>query len=277
MSGVIHPTSTPKPFVVSRIWRNYPLILQLTRRDVIGRYRGSLMGVAWSFLNPLLMLTVYTIFFTVAYSPRIGANETGNHGDFVIVLFVGLIIHSFFGDCINRAPSIMVSNANYVKKVVFPLEILPVVTAIAALFHVCVSLLMLLLVQLLLQHTLSWTIIFFPLVMAPFVLMVLGGAWFLSALGVYVRDIGHLTGLLTTVLLFLSPVFFAVDTLPVKIQPWIMINPLTFIIEQSRAVLLHGQIPNLRGLGIYTVVSVLAAWFGLWSFQKLRKGFADVL
>jgi lipopolysaccharide transport system permease protein len=266
-----------KENTLRKIYRHHELIIQLARREVMGRYRGSLMGLAWSFITPLLMLAVYTTFFTVAYSARIGEHGSNNHAEFAIALFVGLMIHGFFSECINRAPNLIVGNVNYVKKVVFPLEILPIVSGGAALFHCVISLSMLLAVQMILNHTLSWTIIFFPVVMAPFVLIVLGGVWFLSAVGVYLRDISNLTGLLATVLLFLSPVFYAVDSLPAKIQPWIMLNPLTFIIEQSRAVLLYNAIPDWNGLAIYTAVSLIVASVGLWCFQKLRGGFSDVL
>lgn len=251
--------------------------MQLARREVIGRYRGSVMGLAWSFLNPLLMLAVYTIFFTVLHGSRIGSVGPTNQADFAITLFAGLIIHGFFAECINRAPSVIVSNANYVKKVVFPLEILPIVNAMAALFHVGVSLTMLVSVQLLLNQTFAWTMIFFPMLILPFALLTLGLSWFLAAIGVYVRDVSQLTVFLTTVLLFLSPVFYAVESLPARVQPFIRANPLTFVIEQSRAVLLHDAIPDWQGLAVYTLMSAVVAGLGLWSFQKMRKGFADVL
>ena len=276
MSGFVEMARTQLTSI-RRIVAHRQLIMQLARREVIGRYRGSVMGLAWSFLNPLLMLAVYTIFFTVLHGSRIGSVGAINQADFAITLFAGLIIHGFFAECINRAPSLIVSNANYVKKVVFPLEILPIVNAMAALFHVGVSLTMLVSVQLLLNQTFAWTMIFFPLLILPFALLTLGLSWFLAAIGVYVRDVSQLTVFLTTVLLFLSPVFYAVETLPARVQPFIRANPLTFVIEQSRAVLLHDAIPDWQGLAVYTLMCAVIAGLGLWSFQKMRKGFADVL
>ena len=236
------------------------------------------MGLAWSFFNPILMLAVYTIFFTVVFQARWGVGtEQSNHADFAIVLFVGLIVHGLFSECLNRAPWLIVQNVNYVKKVVFPLEILPLVISVSALFHAAISLIVLLAAQVLLNQSVSWTFIFFPLVIAPFVFVILGFAWFLAAFGVFVRDIAQATGMLTSVMLFMSPVFYSVSSLPERLQPWLMLNPLTFVIEQSRNVLLYSKVPDWRGLSVYFAVSVAIAWVGFWWFQKTRKGFADVL
>lgn len=263
--------------IFASIWRNRQLIAQLAKREVVGRYRGSIMGLAWSFLNPILMLAVYTIFFTVVFKARWGGSGEQGHADFAIVLFVGLIVHGLFAECLNRAPGLIVQNVNYVKKVVFPLEILPWVTVLSALFHAGISLIVLLVSQLLLTHAVSWTLIFFPLVIAPFVFVILGLAWFLSAFGVFVRDIVHVMGMLTSVMLFMSPVFYPVSSLPAPLQPWLMLNPLTFIIEQSRNVLIKSQLPDWQGLVVYLAISVTVAWVGFWWFQKTRSGFADVL
>lgn len=243
----------------------------------MGRYRGSIMGLAWSFLNPILMLAVYTIFFTVALKARWGIEESQSHADFAIVLFVGLIIHGLFAECMNRAPILITQNVNYVKKVVFPLEILPLVTIASALFHALISIFMLILAQILLNQSVSWTLIFLPFVIFPFVMLISGFAWFLAALGVFVRDIAHIIGMFSTVLLFMSPVFYPLSNLPESIQPWLMLNPLTFIIEQSRDVLIYSRLPNWLGLMTYAMIGLITAWAGFWWFQKVRKGFGDVL
>lgn len=260
----------------TRPWQYRYLLMQLVRREIIGRYRGSYIGLAWSFLNPLLMLAVYVFFFTVAFKGRWGTEE-GPRGSFAIMLFSGLLVHGIFAECITRAPELISRNTNFVKKIVFPLEILPWITVISATFHGFISLLVLLLAQLLLLHTLPWTVIFFPLVIAPFLLIVLGAGWLLAATGVVVRDISQMMGVFTSVMLFLSPVFYPITSLPESVRPWIMLNPLTFVIEQSRAVLLNGALPDWQGLGIYTVISLMLAWIGFVIFQKARKGFADVL
>lgn len=257
--------------------RNRKLIFQMAQREVLGRYRGSIIGLAWSFFNPLLMLTVYTFFFSYVFKSKWGGAQDAGHADFAVVLFVGLIIHGLFAECINRAPLLINSNVNYVKKVIFPLEVFPWIAMGSALFHAGISALVLLALQLIIVGSLQWTIIFFPLVIIPFLLVTLGFSWFLAATGVFVRDIGQTTGMITSVMLFVSPVFYPISSLPSKIHWLVMLNPLTLIIEDSRKVLLFGEMPDWFGLSIYSMVSIIVAWTGFWWFQKTRKGFADVL
>lgn len=259
------------------LWRNRQLIMQMTSREVVGRYRGSVMGLAWSFFNPILMLVVYTFVFSVVFKAKWETTGEQSQTSFAIVLFVGMIVYGLFAEMVNRAPGLILSNVNYVKKVVFPLEILPVVGMGAALFHALISLSVLLLAILLTKGSLAWTAVFFPLVILPLLIATLGVAWFLASIGVFVRDVGQITGMFTTALMFLSPVFYSISALPEKFQFWLMLNPLTFMIEQSRAVMVFGKLPNWPALGIYTIASLAVAWAGFWWFQKTRKGFADVL
>jgi lipopolysaccharide transport system permease protein len=273
-----HPISPHA--MLSSIWANRALILQMSKRDVVGRYKGSLMGLLWSFLNPLLMLAVYTFFFAVVFKSRWGVIPSGGEESktlFAVILFVGMIVHGLLAEVLNRAPTLILSNANYVKKVVFPLEILPVISMVSALFHSAVSLSVLLIVFIIFNGFLHWTIIFIPIIILPFVIFTMGVAWMLASLGVYARDVGQTIGLAMTVMMFLSPVFYPITSLPVEFRPWILANPLTFIIEQARTVLIWGQLPNWFGLFKYTVASSLVSWFGFMWFQKTRKGFADVL
>lgn len=249
----------------------------MSRREVVGRYRGSVMGLAWSFLNPVLMLTVYTFVFSVVFKARWGAGGEEGKTEFAIILFVGMIVHGLFAECVNRAPGLILSNVNYVKKVVFPLEILPMVAMGSALFHTVVSLMVLLAAMLLLNGNMHWTCLLLPIILLPFVIAILGFAWLLASLGVFLRDVSQTIGMLTTIMMFLAPVFYPVSTLPEKYQTWLMINPLTFIIEQSREVLIWGRFPDWAGLAIYFIISFTIAWAGFWWFQKTRKGFADVL
>lgn len=259
------------------LWRNRTLVHQLVRREVIGRYRGSVLGIAWSFFNPALMLVVYTFVFSVVFNVRWGMGDDENRAGFAIVLFVGMIVHGLFAEVANRAPSLILSNVSYVKRVVFPLEILPWTAMGTALFQAGISTLVLLLAQLLLMQKLPWTALFFPLVLLPLVLGTMGIGWFFTALGVYFRDIGQAIGILTTVLLFTSPIFYPVSALPERLQPFIYLNPLTFIIEESRKVLLFGQFPNWGGWVLSLVLGLGVAWVGFWWFQKTRRGFADVV
>nr|WP_279291052.1 ABC transporter permease [Pseudomonas sp. S25] len=248
----------------------------MTKREVIGRYRGSIMGLAWSFFNPVLMLAVYTFVFSEIFQARWVGQETGK-GGFAILLFVGMIVHGLFSECANRSPALIISNSNYVKKVVFPLEILTVVTLGSALFHTLVSLVVLLAAQFLLTQQLQVSALFFPLILLPLVIATSGVSWGLSALGVYLRDVGQVIVVLTTVLLFLSPVLYPVAALPAAYQPWLKLNPLTYIIEESRNVLLLGKFPQWDSLATAMLIALAIAAAGFWFFQKTRKGFADVI
>lgn len=272
----VQPTSLRA--MAASLWRHRALILQLTRRDVIGRYQGSAMGLAWSFFNPVLMLLVYTFVFSEIFKSRwggIGGNDSKTL--FALVLFVGMIVLSLFSEVLNRAPGLILSNVNYVKKVVFPLEIMPVVTMAATLFHGMVSLIVLLAAFALFNGYVQWTAVFLPLVLLPLVVLTTGLAWILASLGVFLRDVGQTIVIVTTLLMFLSPVFYPITAVPEDFRAIIMANPLTFIIEQAREVLIWGHTPDWVGLAIYLVSAILVAWAGFAWFQKTRKGFADVL
>lgn len=270
-----HPTSPIS--LVRNLWRQRDLILQLTKRDVIGRYKGSVMGLLWSFANPILLLAMYTFVFSVVFKARWGIGGGDSKSEFAVLLFVGMIVHGLFAETLVRAPSLILSNINYVKKIVFPLEILPVVAMGASAFHAMVSLLVLAAALVLLYGSLHWTVIFVPFILLPLVMLSLGIAWILASLGVFLRDVAHPIGLLMTILLFASPVFYPVSALPENIQPWLIVNPLTFIIEQARNVLILGQLPNTQGIVLYFLISVAVAWLGYAWFQKTRKGFANVV
>lgn len=259
------------------IWCNRQLITQMTKREVVGRYKGSVLGLAWSFFNPLIMLFIYTFIFSVVFKSRWGVSAEETRTQFAIVLFVGIIVHGLFAEVINRAPTLIISNVNFVKKVVFPLDILPSVAICAALFHCLISLGVLMAAFLLFNGYVNWTIIFIPLVLMPLVIFTLGIAWMLASLGVFLRDLGQTTGIITMMMLFFSPIFYPVTALPLELRSWIMANPLTLIIEQAREVIIWGNLPDWIGLGIYSLIAFVVAWIGYAWFQKTRKGFADVL
>ena len=259
------------------LWRNRRLSLQMIRREVVGRYRGSVFGLAWSFFNPIVLLAIYTFVFSEIFKMRWGVNEDESKAQFAVVLFAGIVIYSLFAEVLVRAPTMIVSNVNYVKRVVFPLEILPVIAVGTALFHSVVSLGVLVVAFVLFNGYLHWTVVFAPIILLPFVLLTLGVAWILASLAVFLRDVGQTIGIITMALMFLSPVFYPVTALPERLRPWLMLNPLTFIIEQAREVLIWGHVPKWSGLGLYTLVAVLVCWMGYAWFQKTRTGFADVL
>jgi lipopolysaccharide transport system permease protein len=266
--------------MLGALTRNRQLIGQLTKREIFARYKGSIMGVAWSFINPLFLLTIYTFVFSTVFKARWGSgvsSMTESKAEFALILFAGLIIHGFCAECINSAPKLIISNVNYVKKVVFPIEVLSVTSVLNGLFHLAVSLTVLLATQLFFTHSLPLTALYFPVVIIPLIFLMVGLSWLLAALGTYIRDIGQVTGMVVTALLFLSPVFYPISALPEEYQAWLYINPLTAIIENTRAVLLFGQLPDWHSLAISLSVGLLVCCLGYAFFQKTRAGFADVL
>jgi lipopolysaccharide transport system permease protein len=267
--------ATPVEMVAS-LWRNRSLIHASTKREVLSRYRGSTLGLLWSFLNPFCMLVVYTFVFSEIFKARWNSGS-GSKTEFALVLFAGLIVFNLFTECINRAPSQILSNPSYVKKVVFPLEILPFVGLLSALYHMLISLGVWLLVYFVLFGMPHPTVLYLPLIVIPFVLFIMGLSWSLASLGVYLRDVGQFIGVITTVILFLSPVFYPASALPETYRHLLYLNPLTPVIEQTRAVLYFGQSPDLIMLSVYWLVSLVISWLGFVWFQKTRKGFADVL
>lgn len=270
------PTISIAALIYSFI-NNRQLIIQMIRREVIGRYRGSTFGLAWSFFNPLIMLIIYTFVFSVVFKSRWGSGEEDSKFEFALILFVGMIVYGLFSESINRAPSLIVNNTNYVKKVVFPLEILPIISLGASLFHCAISFFVLLVALLACNGFIHWTVLWLPLIVFPLLMFVLGLSWFLSSVGVYIKDVAQTISIFTTVLMFLSPIFYPISALPEKFQRLVLINPLSFIIEQSRALLISGHGPNFFYLGVYWLLSFLVMWLGFCWFQKTRKGFSDVL
>lgn len=252
------------------------LITEMSRREVVGRYRGSAMGLLWSFFSPLLMLAVYTFVFSVVFKVRWSAGDATN-ANFAMNLFVGVIVHGFFAECLNRAPGLVAANVNYVKKVAFPLWVLPTVVVIAALFHLIVSFAVLLACFAIYYGTLPLTALLAPLVIVPLIVMVLGFSWFFSALGVYLRDLGQVMPVVTMVMLFLAPVFFPIDSLPDQFHPIVYLNPLTYGITTLRGLLLDGKVLDLVPLATFSGISLAIALLGWAFFRRVRTGFADVL
>jgi len=262
--------------MVLSLYKNRQLIVQMTTREVVGRYRGSIMGLAWSFFNPLLMLAVYTFVFSVVFKARWGAGSDSKT-EFALLLFAGLIVFNLFAECINRAPGLIIANVNYVKKVVFPLEILPLVALGSALFHTLISLVVWLIAYIFIFGLPHITILLLPFVFFSLLLFTMGVSWGLSSLGVYLRDVSQFVGIVTTVLMFLSPIFYPASALPEKYRQFLLLNPLFPVIEQTREVLFWGKVPNLIVLSLCMLISIVVAWLGFAWFQKTRKGFADVL
>lgn len=262
--------------MVVSAWRNRNLIETMVRREVAGRYRGSYLGILWSFFNPVFMLMVYTFVFTIVFKARwVGGSDSKT--EFALVVFAGLILFNLFAECINRAPTLVLSNANYVKKVVFPLEILPWTALGSALFHGLISLGVWLTAYMVLFGMPPITAALLPIVILPLLLFTLGASWLLASLGVYLRDVSQVVVIFTTILMFLSPIFYSISSVPDQYQQWLMLNPLTNAIEQARSVLFWGRTIDWTFYGIYLVGSSIVAWLGFAWFQKTRHGFADVI
>jgi len=262
--------------LVRSFWMNYRLILDLAKRDAIGKYKGSSLGIFWSLITPIFMLSIYTFVFSEIFKARWSVTSTSK-SEFAIVLFAGMLVFNLFSEIVNRAPTLIINNVNFVKKIVFPLEILAYVNLISAIFHLIISVLVLLIFQFIATETLPWTVILLPAVIFPLALISLGLSWFLSAIGVFLRDVGQTIGILVTGLMFLSPVFFPLSAIPLHWQEIAQWNPLVLPIEMARQVLIWGQVPDLNVLATYTCVACLIAWSGFVCFQKTRRGFADVL
>ncbi|MDX2144506.1 MAG: ABC transporter permease [Rhodospirillaceae bacterium] len=258
------------------LWANRALIGLLVVREIVGRYRGSVMGLLWSFFHPLLMLAVYTFVFSVVFKARWG--ERGeSQVEFALILFAGLMIYSLFAECVGRAPSLVLGNVNFVKRVVFPLEVLPWVALGSALFHFAVSLLVWLAAYTAAFGPPPPSALWLPVVAIPLVFIILGLSWFLAAIGVYVRDVAQVVGVLVTTLLFLTPIFYPVEILPEQFRDLIALNPLTAIVGWGRDVLIWGKLPDWATFGLFTAMSFIVMWLGFAWFQKTRKGFADVI
>lgn len=269
-------SASPREMVAS-YWRNRQLIFNLVQREILGRYKGSMLGIFWSLATPIFMLAVYTFVFSVIFQARWGASGSGSKTEFALVLFAGLMIFNIFSECIGRAPGLILANVNYVKKVVFPLEVLPWVSMGSALFQFAVSLGVWLLAYLVLFGVPHWHVLLLPLVLIPLILFVMGLSWAMASLGVYLRDVGQLIGVLITMLMFLTPIFYPASALPPAYQPLMFINPLTAPIEMARDLMYWGKLPDMTLLVLYATGALGFALLGFAWFQKTRKGFADVI
>jgi lipopolysaccharide transport system permease protein len=262
--------------LLARIIRNREIIKQFTIREVIGRYRGSYLGLIWSFLNPLFLLVIYTFFFGVIFKSRWGTLG-GSKLEFSLILFCGLTTFNIFSEVVSRSPNLMVGNANYVKKVVFPLEVLPIVALGSACVNGLISLSILLVGELLIIGNIPWTVIFIPIVLLPLLLLTLGLSWFFASLGTFLRDVGHFIGIAIQALLFMSPVFYPQTSIPERIRFLYNLNPITHIVEDMRRIIIWGQLPDWHWTLINLIVGLVIAILGYAWFEKTRGGFADVI
>lgn len=259
------------------LWAHRGLMRQLVRQEILTRYRGSVLGIAWSLVTPVLMLLVYTFVFSVVFQARWGGLEGGGRAGFAVVLFAGMAVFMLFSDVMARAPTVIMANANYVKRVVFPLEVLPVVHMGSALFHFAFSMLAWFVAAWIVLGRVPLTALLLPLAIGPVIIGTLGLAWVVASLGVFLRDLAQTIGLLVTAAMFLTPIFYPLEAIPVEYRGWIRLNPLTTSVEHARSLLIEGEVPPALELLVAWGVAVVLAMLGFAWFQKTRKGFADVV
>jgi lipopolysaccharide transport system permease protein len=259
------------------LWAQRDLTWQFVVREVVGRYRGSALGLLWSLVNPLVLLVVYTFIFGIVFKGQWPHRTSDSLAGYSLILFCGISAYSIFAEVVGRAPLLVVGVPNYVKKVVFPLEILPVSTLGSALFHGGVSLGLVVLGNLLLTGRLAWTLLLLPLVALPLIFLALGVGWLLASLGVFVRDIGYTVALVIQVLFFSTPIFYPFESIPAPFSTVIRLNPLASIVENFRRVILWGELPSWTGLALWTGLTFVMMVLGYAFFMKTKKAFADVL
>lgn len=263
--------------IVPHLWHHRYLIGQLTWREIIGRYKGSALGLGWSLLQPMLMLCVYTFVFSFVFNARWGSTADEGRAVFGLTLFSGLIAYGIFSDMVNSAPLIILGNVNYVKKVVFPLEILPLVRLLSCTVHAVFSMVVLFTGLFFVNGTIPWTAVLFPIMLLPLLLFALGFGYFLSSLGVFIRDIGSSVGVFTTMMLFLSPIFYPMRAVPERFRFIFQLNPMAVYIEDIRKVVLWGKLPDWQWFCGGLLLAAILCWGGFVWFMKTKKAFADAL
>jgi lipopolysaccharide transport system permease protein len=262
--------------MIGSLWRNRRLTIELASRSVLSRYRGSILGLAWSLVTPILLLVTYTFVFSVIFDAK--WNEASdNEVQFSVILFSGLILHSLLSDLLNKVPGLIAGNANFVKKLVFPLEVLVPVELLGGLFNALIGCCVLLAIHFYFGGQLNSNAAFAPLIIISLIPCILGFSWFIAATGVYFRDLGHLMPIITMLFLFLCPIFYPLNAIPEAYQHYLLLNPLTIPIEQFRATLLFGIAPDWVLLAKYFCFSLATMVVGFWWFQVTRRGFSDVI
>jgi lipopolysaccharide transport system permease protein len=259
------------------IWRGRDLLGQLVRRNIEIRYKGTMMGLVWMVVTPLVMLAVYTFVFGMVFKARWNAGLGDSKAVFALVMFCGMTVFNIFSESVNGSVGIVTGNPNYVKKVVFPLELLPVAAVLTACFFGLVWIGILLLGIVIILHKFCLAAVCLPLIFIPLILFSCGIGWFVASLGVFLRDLAHVIGILMQVLYFMTPIFYSVEMVPENLRPLLLLNPLTSLVQSTRQVLMYGQWPDWGVLGIVLLHSMVIFQLGYFWFMKTKRGFADVL
>lgn len=272
-----HHTIPLNPFrIAARLWAQRQLLRQLTNRSVQQRYRGSMLGLAWAILNPIFMLLVYTFVFGIIL--KVKWNGQGSHFFFAMNLYCGLIVYGIFSESVGSASIQVISNPSYVKKILFPLEILPLAGLGAAIIFNLFSLAILLFCTQFFMHPLTIHIIALPIVWVPLFLFTAGLSWIVAAMGVFMRDIGQLIIIILQVVFYLCPIVYPISAIPAPYQSWMLrVNPLAVFVEESRRVLLERSWPIWHWLPLNYAECLIVFIFGYYAFMKTKRGFADVI
>lgn len=267
--------------LVRNMWEYRELIKQFSIRETVARYKGTHLGLAWTVGQPLLTLAVFTFLFSTVFEIRWNTKLSGEARiDYALHFFAGLVLYSVFSDTVGRAPGLILEKPNFVRKVVFPLEILPVAALGASMIYALMGIVVLLVAALVLAGHFSATLWLFPLTLIPLAALTLGLSWFLCSMGVFIRDIKNVVAVLLQLLFFVTPIMFPLDMVQEKLGEYawaVYLNPLTPILEDGRRTLLLSQMPDWFGLGVSTVVGLLVMQSGYAWFRRSRQGFADVL
>ena len=251
------------------------LILSFARRELLARYKGSVLGVVWALLTPAVMIAIFTFIFAVIFGARFGGSVS--HWDYALYLFCGLLPWTMFQETAQQSASAIVTRANLVKRVVFPLETLPVAQALAALGHQLFGTVALLIFIVVIRQELHITLLWLPVLIIPQLLLTVGAAWLIASLGVFVRDITQGISLLMTAWMFLTPIVYPESMVPSRFRTLIEINPFTSLVRSYRLVMLEGAAPDWSGLAYFIVWAIVIFFFGYWWFARTRKNFADVI
>jgi lipopolysaccharide transport system permease protein len=264
----------------ANLWSKRSLIWQFAARDVAARNRGSALGIFWTLLHPLIMLGVYTFVFAIVWEAKwVGAPDEKT-STFALAMFCGLVMFEVFSASVNNAPGVIVNNPNFVKKVIFPLEVLPVASLLASLLLMCISLMVLLTANLLLRGTLSPALWALPLVILPILLWAAGCSFFVASLGVFLRDMRTIVPVVVQIFFFMTPILYPAARMskaPAWVQTVLSMNPLAGVFESARQVALFGGSPDWRALAIALASGLVVMQLGYAFFMKSKRGFADVL
>jgi lipopolysaccharide transport system permease protein len=264
------------------VWRplwelpgRFDLISSLTRREIVARYKGSVLGIIWAVVTPAVTIATFTLIFAGIFGARFGASGSG--WEFALYLFCGVLPWTAFQEAVQLSSQKIVSQSNLVKRVVFPLEILPVAQTLASFINQLFGTVALLILALIIQRTLHPTILWLPVLIVPQLLLTFGAAWLVASLGVFLRGIVQGIALLLMVWMYLTPIIYPESIVPEQFRPYINANPFTPLIRSYRNVVLEGSMPDWRGLAYFTGFALIVFIFGYWWFARTRKNFADVI